>query len=258
MAKSTTSSSGIVAAILSTPLQTLTIRVMYFVMLLLFLIIGYLLGNVFPVVKSESLPQTTAPSAAAPQQQAPQEPAAPDPEKVKKDLKMGHLPVKGNANAKVTMVEFSDFECPFCGRFYEDTLPQIIKEYVDTGKLKIYFRHYPLSFHPKAVPLALASECANDQGAFWKMHDKIFETNATVATMTDDQIKLWAADLGLDTSSFNSCYDNKTHQKDVDEDFAAGAAVGVSGTPTFYINGKQLVGAQPFASFKAIIDEELK
>jgi protein-disulfide isomerase len=76
--------------------------------------------------------------------------------------------------------------------------------------------------------------------------------------MTDDQIKQWGADLGLDTAKFNDCYDNKAHQKEIDEDMAAGTAVGVSGTPTFYINGKQLVGAQPFAAFKAIIDEELK
>ena len=90
------------------------------------------------------------------------------------------------------------------------------------------------------------------------MHDKIFDNNATVATMTDDQIKAWAGDLGLDTGTFNNCYDNKTHQKAIDEDNTAGVAVGVSGTPTFYINGKQLVGAQPFAAFKAIIDAELK
>lgn len=281
------------SVLMNVPLQTIGTKVVYVVLLVSFLVIGYLIGKVealqsgtmiagSPNVRAaqtalndiangaekpqeiakialEELNKAPEANAAAPAQgQAPQQPAVPDPEQVKKDLKMGHLPVQGNDNAKVTIVEFSDFECPFCGRFYTDTYPQLKKDYIDTGKVKLYYRHYPLPFHPKAVPLALASECANDQGAFWKMHDMIFENNATVATMTDDQIKQWGADLGLDTASFNSCYDGKTHQKEVDEDNTAGAAVGVSGTPTFYINGKQLVGAQPYAAFKAIIDEELK
>lgn len=241
--------------IMNTPLKMIGTKLVYVLLLVAFLVIGYLLGKV-EALQKEPAPIAAAP--VAPAGQAPQQPAAPDPEQVKKDLKMGHLPVEGNNNAKVTIVEFSDFECPFCGRFYTDTLPQLKKDYIDTGKVKLYYRHYPLPFHPKAVPLALAAECANDQDAFWKMHDKIFENNATVATMTDDQIKAWAGDLGLDTASFNSCYDAKTHQKEIDEDNTAGAAVGVTGTPTFYINGKQLVGAQPFAAFKAIIDEELK
>lgn len=245
--------------LMNIPLQTLGTKIVYIVLLVAFLAIGYLFAKVEMLQNGNT---ATVPSAVQqatdPNAQAPQEPAAPDPEQVKKDLKMGHFPVQGDNNAKVTIVEFSDFECPFCGRFYTDTLPQLKKDYIDTGKVKLYYRHYPLPFHPKAVPLALAAECANDQDAFWKMHDKIFDNNATVATMTDDQIKQWGVDLGLDATTFNNCYDNKTHQKNIDDDNAAGVAVGVSGTPTFYINGKQLVGAQPFAAFKAIIDEELK
>lgn len=249
----------ITSSILNIPLQTLVTRAMYVILLFAFLAIGYLLGSIFPLEgKSISMnKEAVAPGAAAPQAAAPQAPAAPDAKQVKKDLKMGHFPVQGNDNAKITIVEFSDFECPFCGRFYTDTYPSLKKDYIDTGKVKLYFRHYPLPFHAKAVPLAHLSECANDQDAFWKMHDKIFDNNATVATLTDENFKQWAADLGLDTTTFNNCYDNKTHQKEIDEDNAAGAAVGVSGTPTFYINGNQLVGAQPFASFKAIIDQEL-
>lgn len=247
--------------IMNLPLQTLGSKVVYVVLLFAFLAIGYLYAKVEVLqgggVVAGAKDAGPVPSA-APQAAAPQEPAAPDPEQVKKDLKMGHFPVKGNDNAKVTIVEFSDFECPFCGRFYKETLPQIVKDYIDTGKAKLYYRHYPLAFHPKATPLAHASECANDQGAFWKMHDKIFENNATVSAMTDDQIKQWAVDLGLDAATFNNCYDNKIHQDKIDEDQKAGTAVGVSGTPTFYINGKQLVGAMPFDSFKAVIDEELK
>jgi len=242
--------------IMNTPLQSLGTKLVYIVLLIAFLVIGYLLGKVEALQKRESV---TAQTATSPDQQtAPQQPSAPDPEKVKKELKVGHLPVEGNENAKVTIIEFSDFECPFCGRFYVDTLPSLRKDYIDTGKVKFYYRHFPLAFHPKAVPLANASECANDQGAFWKMHNKIFDNNSTVSNLTDTDFKQWAADLGLDTSTFNNCYDNKTHQKAIDEDQAAGTSVGVNGTPTFYINGKQLVGAQPYAQFKQMIDEELR
>lgn len=87
----------------------------------------------------------------------------------------GHLPALGDKKAKVTIVEFSDFECPFCNRFFKDTLPQIKKDYVDTGKTVLYYRHFPLGFHPLAKPFAIASECANEQGKFWEFHDKIFE-----------------------------------------------------------------------------------
>lgn len=246
--------------ILNTPIQDIASKFVYVVLLFAFLVIGFLGGKLDtlqgggPILGAQTaIVPTQAPAAAAPDQ-----PAAPDPAQVLKDLKVGHLPAEGNENAKVTIVEFSDFECPFCGRFYTDTLPQIRKDYIETGKVKLYYRHYPLPFHPKAVPLAHASECANDQGAFWKMHDKIFENNSTVANLTDGDFKQWGADLGLDTVTFNNCYDNKTHQKEIDEDNAAGSAVGVSGTPTFYVNGKQLVGAQPYSAFKAVIDEALK
>lgn len=87
----------------------------------------------------------------------------------------GHLPALGDKNAKVTIVEFSDFECPFCRRFFTDTLPQIKKDYIDSGRVVMYYRHYPLPFHPLAQPFAIASECANEQGKFWEFHDKIFQ-----------------------------------------------------------------------------------
>lgn len=225
-------------------------QILYTLLLVAVFLVGYLVATVQSLKKPAAAPTTG--TAAAPQAAG----QAQDPNK-KYDVNLGHLPAQGKENAKVTLIEFSDFECPFCGKFYSETLPQITKEYIDTGKVKLYYRHYPLSFHPKATPLALASECANDQGAFWKIHDKIFDNTSTISTITDDQIKQWGVDLGLDTNSFNKCYDNKTHQSKIDEDFAAGGAVGVSGTPTFFINGKQLIGAQPFDSFKAIIDQEL-
>lgn len=91
----------------------------------------------------------------------------------------GHLPVNGKTGAKITIVEFADLECPFCRRFFLDTYPQIKKEYIDTGKAVMYFRHFPLSFHPLAIPFANAVECANEQGKFWEMHDKIYAEQGT-------------------------------------------------------------------------------
>lgn len=247
--------------LMNMPLQSIGSKLIYIVLLIAFLVIGYLIGKVEALQGGSLFAQNANPPAAVadPNAQAPQAPNAPDPEQVKKDLKIGHFPVKGQENAPVTIVEFSDFECPFCGRFYSETLSQIEEEYINTGKVKLYYRHYPLSFHPKATPLALASECAHEQGKFWEMHDKIFEATAagTSSTATDADYTTWAGELGLNTANFESCYTSKKYQENVDEDFAAGGQVGVSGTPTFYINGKQLVGAQPFASFKAIIDEEL-
>lgn len=232
-----------------------TTQIIYVLLLIAAFLIGYLLARV-QILEKGSAGTAGAPSAAAPQQG---QPAAPNPEDVKKKLAVGHFPAKGNDSAKVTIVEFSDFECPFCANFHKDAWPQIVKEYIDTGKVKFYYRHFPLQFHPQAVPLAHVSECANDQGKFWEMHEKIFTENTagTLTGATDATYKAWAGDLGLNTNTFNSCYDQKTHQKEIDEDTAAGSEVGVSGTPTFYINGVQLVGAQPFAAFKTAIDAEL-
>jgi len=250
--------SSLSSAILNTPLQVIATRLMYVVLLIAFLVIGYLVGSLFPIRGGGAFVQTAAPTAVAPET-APEVPA-PDPQTVLDKIGDGRLPAKGDQNAPVTIVEFSDFECPFCGRFYTETLPQLESEYIDTGKVKLVYMHYPLSFHPKAKPLANAAECANDQGMFWQMHDKIFDANTagTLATATDDTYKQWATELGLNASAFNTCYDNKTFDAEIDKEFALGSEVGVSATPTFYINGRQLVGAMPFESFKAIIDEELK
>jgi protein-disulfide isomerase len=179
----------------------------------------------------------------------------------KVEVENGKLPPIGDDDAKVTIVEFSDLQCPFCRRFFVDTYAQLKKEYVDTGKVVMYFRHYPLSFHPMAVPTAQASECANDQDKFWEFHDKAYQEQEKqgqgTITYTNDDIKRWAAELGLDTAEFNECFDSQKHKAKVDEDFAAGQAAGVDGTPSFFINGTKLVGAQPFTAFKAIIDQEL-
>lgn len=162
-------------------------------------------------------------------------------------------PAKGDPNAPITIVEFSDFECPFCGRFYSSTLPQI-QTLIDEGKVRFVYRDFPLSFHPQAQPAAEAGECANEQGKFWEFHNLIFENQQS---LNDASYKQWAADLGLNTAQFNSCVDSSKYRTEVLEDFAAGQAAGVSGTPTFFINGEKLVGAQPYSAFEAIFNKYL-
>lgn len=189
--------------------------------------------------------------------------AAPTPVVVKNpnDLFSKADAVIGSDKAKVTIVEFSDFQCPFCRVFFNDTYGQIKKEYIDTGKVRLVFRHYPLPFHDAARPSALAAACAQEQGKFWQMHDKMFAEQAKKGTGTVaygvPELKAWAAQVGVNTSQFNSCLDSEKYASRVDTDTADGSKYGVSGTPSFFINGELLVGAQPFAQFKAAIDAAL-
>ena len=174
------------------------------------------------------------------------------------DNEIGDAYVKGDKKAKVEIIEFSDFECPFCARFYTQTLAQLEKEYIDTGKAKLAFKHLPLPFHPNAQKASEATECAGEVGgndAFWDMHDAIFENQATGIGISD--LKRMAGDLGLDQGEFDSCLDNGDMADKVKAHAAEAAKLGASGTPTFFINGVKVVGAQPFSVFKATIDAEL-
>lgn len=162
---------------------------------------------------------------------------------------------KGVESAPVTVVEFSDFECPFCARFYSPTLSQLLSEYVDTGKVKFVYKHFPLvSIHPHALKAAEASECAAEQGAFWEYHDKLFE-NQQFLTVQD--LKKYAENLGLNTDQFNDCLDSGKYYEKVQQDLSEGQKSGVTGTPAFFINGILLSGAQPFETFQKIIETEL-
>ena len=163
--------------------------------------------------------------------------------------------VLGDEDAPVTIIEFSDYQCPFCGRFYSQTLPQIKSQYVDTGKVKIVFRDFPLtSIHPMAQSAAEATECVKKQGgdeAFWKMHDKIFENQAS---LNNANLKAWAKEIGYDISD---CLDSGEMKSEVQKDSQDATAAGGQGTPYFVINGVPISGAQPFANFQQIIEAEL-
>jgi len=163
-------------------------------------------------------------------------------------------PAKGSKSAPVAIVEFSDFQCPYCARFYMQTLPLLDDNYIKTGKVKLVFRDFPLSFHQYAQKASEASECAHEQGKFWEYHDKMFENQQSLSI---ESLKQFASELSLDTSKFNNCLDSGKMAAEVKKDFEDGQSYGVSGTPAFFINGIPLVGAQPFEAFKQIIDKEL-
>ncbi|MBR9676308.1 DsbA family protein [Candidatus Woesearchaeota archaeon] len=162
--------------------------------------------------------------------------------------------VKGDPNAVVTIVEWSDFECPFCARFYSETLGQILSEYVDTGKVKFVYRDYPLSFHPQAQKAAEAAECAGEQDKYFEMHDLLFEKGVKGGVAS---FKQFASDIGLDTAKFNTCLDTGAMASEVAKDMRDGQSLGIRGTPGFIINGQLVSGAQPFSAFKQVIDAKL-
>jgi protein-disulfide isomerase len=191
-------------------------------------------------------------AAPAPAPSAPT-PSAPAPA-VKADVAEGRYPM-GEANAPVVIVGFTDYECPFCGRHFTQTEGQIVSEYVKTGKVRYSARHFPLSFHPNAQKASEAVECAGQQGKFWEMHETVFENQQAISIA---DLKGYAKTVGVDTAKFDKCLDNGETAAIVQKDQQDGQAAGVSGTPSFYINGKQLVGAQPFSAFKAEIDAALQ
>ncbi|MDY7229730.1 DsbA family protein [Hyalangium rubrum] len=161
-------------------------------------------------------------------------------------------PAKGPEGAPITIVEFSDFQCPFCSKA-NASVNEVLKSY--EGKVRLVFRHFPLSFHAEAPKAAEASLCAQDQNKFWEYHDKLF---ANQQALKVDDLKKHAVDLGLDAARFNECLDSGKKAELVKKDMADGEKVGVTGTPAFFINGVALSGAVPAEEFKSIIDAELK
>lgn len=181
-------------------------------------------------------------------------------------------PILGDKNAPVTIIEFSDYECPFCKRHFDSTHPELVKKYIDTGKAKLVFRDFPLSFHdPMASKEAIAASCARDQGGdkkYYEFHDEIFKRTTSNGNGLDDaKIQKIASDLKLNITTFTACLSDTVKADEVKKDIADGTAAGASGTPTFLIgkstddgkiDGDLVVGAQPFAAFQAVIDPLLK
>ncbi len=169
----------------------------------------------------------------------------------RKDVALGHAPVKGAPNAPVTIVMFSDFQCPFCSRV-EPTVKQIEDAYA--GKVKVVWKNNPLPFHPNAMPAAKAAMAAYKQGKFWEMHDLLFANQRELSPASYEK---WAQQIGLNMDKFKADMASSDVEAEIKADVAQAQQVGANGTPNFFIDGVNVVGAQPFDSFKKVIDDEL-
>jgi protein-disulfide isomerase len=192
--------------------------------------------------------------------------AAPQPAPVDFNLSIDGAPFKGDKNAPVTLIEFTDFQCPFCGRHFKNTLPQIETDYIKTGKVKYVLIDYPLeSLHPNAFKAAQAADCAGEQGKYWEMHDQLFENQRALEAA---KLPDYAKAAGLDVDKFNQCLDSGKNADQVRKEQAEGQKAGVTGTPSFFLGmtdpkssevkvARTIKGAQAFGSFKAAIDSLL-
>ena len=192
--------------------------------------------------------------------------AAPPPEPQNVVLSVKDDPFKGDKNAKITLVEFSDYQCPFCVRHFRDTLPQLEREYISGGKVKYVFRNFPIeSIHPQAFKAAEAANCAGEQGKYWEMHDRLF-ANQNALGLKD--LPNHAKALILEMPKFQECLDSGKHAAKIRKDLADGQKAGVQGTPSFFVALTEpndgmvkavriIRGAQPYAAFKQAIDSLL-
>ena len=183
-------------------------------------------------------------------------------------ISSGNNPVIGNPDAPITIIEFSDFQCPFCAKFHMQTLPTIMDEYINKGTVKLVFRDFPIqSIHPNAVPASIAAECANEQGEFEQMYHMLFEKQKEWSNLETSYaitvFNQYASELQLNEEKFDSCIKNVKYIEEVQKDLNEGRTYGVTGTPGFFIGNEkigfvELKGAQPFESFKKVINSQLE
>ncbi len=176
------------------------------------------------------------------------------------NVAVGNYPPQGDPNAKVTVIEFADLRCPFCEQWFQTVESNLIKDYVNPGKVKFYFRNYAF-LGPASTLAAEAGECANDQGKWWPFHDYMYQhqpDESNTSMYTNDNLTQIAGNLGMDTSQFSSCLSDPATAQKVAKDLSDGQAAGVNGTPTTFINGVPVVGAVPYSQIKAAIDNDLK
>lgn len=194
-------------------------------------------------------------------QQVPSQPSQP------LKISLDDDPIRGDPNAPITIVEFSDFQCPFCARFHVQTLPLLLEEYIDTGKVNLVYRDFPIqSIHPNALPAAVAAECANEQGNYWEYHDTLFEKQSSWSRLDSNSaistFSQYATDIGLEQQQFDSCLGSGKYLEEVQGDLSDGRDYDITGTPGFFIGNEEIGfvkinGAQPFDSFQRIIDAQL-
>ncbi len=226
-----------------------------FVMPLIF-VVG--LGFGFLIRGLINLPETSAVAAASSDPGvvvASSNPDAPieTPQVVRYDVPVDDDPFLGSPNAPITIVEFSDYECPYCRQWHSEVYTQIIDTYGD--QIRFVYRDFPLeSIHVNAKPAAEAANCANEKGVFWDFHDKLFSMELGLSPSAYQE---YATQLGLDAQEFQECIESRRYQQEVQSDFDFAANLGVRSTPTFFITGIAVVGAQPFEIFQQVIEREL-
>ena len=173
-------------------------------------------------------------------------------------------PVLGSADAKVTMIEFGDYQCPSCRAFWRDIEPRLKKDYIDKGMVKLVFRDFPLTqIHPDAFMAAQAVDCSLDQNKYWEYHNKVFleqdkQSEEAVVRVTANDLKKWAKDVKMDQAAFAACLDSGKYKEEVSKDMADGNALGIPGTPMFFINGRVIGGVHQYPEYRKIIDDLLK
>jgi protein-disulfide isomerase len=203
---------------------------------------GVSAGNVNAPSKAAAPTPTAAPSPSAPA------------ERVDLDLSLAAASL-GDEDAPVVIAEFSDYQCPFCSRFAQQTKATIESSYVDDGTVQFLYYDFPLeSIHPEATPAALAARCAGEQGKYWEYHDLLFQNQQTLSASNYD---VWAGQLGLDTSKFSECVSSEKYSEEVQENLKVGSLGGIRGTPGFLINGRAVSGACPFSTFDEVVQAEL-
>lgn len=167
--------------------------------------------------------------------------------------------VLGDANAPVTVIEYSDFQCPFCAKFFKETESTLREKYIKTGKVKFIYRDFAF-LGPESVSASNAARCAGEQGKFWEFHDYLFsnQRGENQGAFSKDNLKSFASALGLDRGKFDACFDSDKYVSEIQKQTKAGGEAGVQGTPAVFINGKVYVGALPVATFTQLIDSELE
>lgn len=236
--------------------ETITFKRSHFysVLVVLAFAVGVLVGYMV-WGRGSGIAAAPAQAAAEPSQSAGISEAPTTPEQqqyVRYDIPTKGFPSLGPDNAPITIVEFSDFQCPFCRRFYAETYRALLDAY--PGKIRFVYRDLPLtSIHPEAMPAAVAAACANEQNAYWPYHDKLFGSE----NLGQDVYIKYASDLKLDMTAFQECIGSDRHNEAINADADFAIKLGVNSTPTFFINGLAVVGAQPLSVFQQVIDKEL-
>jgi len=238
------------------PEETVTFKLSHFysVLVVLAFAVGIIIGY---VAWGRDVPSAVAaaPAAAAQQPSGPvaEAPVTQEAQFTRYDIPTEGYPSLGPDDAEIVIVEFSDFQCPYCRRFHEETYQALLDAY--PGQIRFVYRNLPLppTMHPDAMSAAVASLCANDQSAYWDYHEKLFSSD----TLGEEAYIQYATDLGLNIEDFTACLSSGKHDDFIAQDMAFSSDLGVQSTPTFFVNGLAIVGAQPLSSFTQIIDKEL-